>query len=161
MKARSILLLSALLAATTVSAAETGRAAPREQALMLYFSKSLGGNQRHATAPLAFGLRLQQSSPFGSSHAVALVDARYWLGGSRVLAFAGVPAFSGSEDEDEGSSGSSGGSSGGLGRFIGEHPGWSAVMIAAALFGGACILELGICEDDDAPSDPTYPTGTH
>jgi hypothetical protein len=123
---------------------------------MLYFSKSLGGKRSHAGTPLAFGLRLQQSSALDTSHAVALVDARYWLGGPRILALVGVPALSLGSSEKEGSSG---GSSGGSSVFRRNHPGWTAVMIAAALLGGACLAELGICEDDPERSPEYVPPG--
>jgi hypothetical protein len=154
MRSRSVLILSALLMAATGAAAEPPRESPRDKALMFYFSKSFGGTKGHAAAPLAFGLRLQQSSPFDAGRAVALVDARRWVGGPRTLAFGGVPVFSlGGED---GSSGESSTASASLGR---EHPGWTAAMIVAAVLAGMCLAEWGICEDNDPESTETGTPG--
>jgi hypothetical protein len=154
MRSGKALILSALLAAATgASAAEYGRESPRDKAVMLYFSKSFGGTKSHAPAPLAFGLRLQQSSPFEPARAVALIDARHWLGGRGALAFGGVPVLSLGED---GSSGQSSDASASVGR---EHPGWTAAMIVVAVLGGMCLAEWGICEDDDPEYSGTESPG--
>jgi hypothetical protein len=162
MKVVPVLLLSALLGAASASAADAQRESPREKALMLYFSKSFGGTS-DARMPLAFGLRLQQSSSFDTGHAVALVDARYWLGGPRILALGGVPALSFGNDrdeEEEEETGSSGDLSGAVTGFGKRHPGWTIAAIFAAVLGGACLAEWGVCEDD--PRDPEYvPPGTN
>lgn len=160
MRVRSVLILSALLAATTVAAAEPQHESPRDKALMLYFSKSFGATQRQARTPLQFGLRLQQSSPFDNGRALALVDARFQLGGPRVLAFAGVPALSlgNTGDEDEGSSSDM---SGAIRGFGSRHPGWTIAMIVGSVLAGACLAEWGICEEDEpeeSEGEPTYPT---
>jgi hypothetical protein len=151
-------MVSALLAAASTAAAEP----PREKALMLYFSKSFGGTHARSSAPLAFGLRLQQSSPF-DGRAFALIDARYSLAGPRALAFGGIPVLSlGGEDAHDDAD-SSGDSSGTFRGFAKDHPGWTAVAIVGALLGGACLAAWGICEDpeNDPEPDPTYPpTGT-
>ncbi|MEO8063835.1 MAG: hypothetical protein ABI821_13925 [Pseudomonadota bacterium] len=157
MKARVVLIVSALLAAASVAAAEP----PREKALMLYFSKSFGGTGNRAPAPLAFGLRLQQSSPF-DGRSFALVDARYSFGGTHTLGFGGIPLLSLGE-EDGADADSSGDSSGAFRGFAREHPGWTAAAIVGALLGGACLAAWGICEDseDEAEGEPTYtPTGS-
>lgn len=158
MRVRSVLILSALLAATTVAAADPPHETPRDKALMLYFSKSFGSTQRQARTPFAFGLRLQQSAPFDSARSFALVDARYSPGGTRLLAFAGVPALSLGSSEDDSSGDLSAGSSGQSSVLIGKHPGWTAVMVAVAVLGGACLFELGICEDDKRPYESPAPT---
>jgi hypothetical protein len=160
MRSRTVLILSALLMAATGAAAEPPRESPRDKALMIYFSKSFGGTKRHAAAPLAFGLRLQQSSPFDAGRAVTLVDARHWLGGPRTLAFGGVPVFSlGGEDEEGSTSQGSSAASNSLGEM---HPGWTAAMIVAAVLGGMCLAEWGICKGNSRPStdtsDPPGPT---
>jgi hypothetical protein len=157
MRSATVLILSALLMAATAAAAEPQRESPRDKALMFYFSKSFGGTKGHAPVPLAFGLRLQQSSPFDAGRAVALVDARQWLGGPRTLAFGGVPFFSlGGED---GSSAESSAASASIGS---ENPGWTAAMIVAAVLAGMCLAESVICEDDDEPeySPPETPGPT-
>jgi hypothetical protein len=157
MKVRVLLMVSALLAAASAAAAEP----PREKALMLYFSKSFGGTHDRSSAPLAFGLRLQQSSPF-DGRAVALVDARYSFAGPRALAFGGIPVLS-LGGEDDADADSSGDSSGAFRGFAKDHPGWTAVAIVGALLGGACLAAWVVCEDPekDPERDPTYPpTGT-
>jgi hypothetical protein len=156
MKAVLALLVSALLGAATASAADLARESPREKALMLYFSKSIGG-YRSARSPLAFGLRLQQSSPFDTGRALALVDARFRLGGPRVLALAGVPALSLGRTGEEEDDGSSGDLSGAIRGFGSRHPGWTIAMIVGSVLAGACLAEWGICEDDPNPSSPYEP----
>ena len=147
MRSRTVCILSALLMAATAAAAEPQRESPRDKALMIYFSKSFGGTNGRAPSPLAFGLRLQQSSPFDAGRAVALVDARHRLGGSRTLSFGGVPVFS--LGGERGSSAESNDASGSIGA---ANPGWTAAMIVVAVLGGMCLAEWGICEDDKDPS---------
>ena len=156
MRVRSVLLLSALLAATTAAAADPRVDSPRDNALMLYFSKSFGTGHA-STAPLAFGLRLQQSSPFDNGRALALVDARFRLGGPRVLALAGVPALSLGRTGEEEDDGSSGDMSGAIRGFASRHPGWTIAMIVGSVLAGACLAEWGICEEDSGPErEPPY-----
>jgi hypothetical protein len=161
MKGLSVLLLSALLCAASASAADAQRESPRDKALMLYFSKSFGSKSDGLT-PLAFGLRLQQSSPFDTGHSVALIDARYWLGGPRILALGGVPALSfGNDRDEEEEAGSSGDVSGAMTNFGKRHPGWTIGLIFAAVLGGACLAEWGVCEDDDEQGPEYVPPGTN
>lgn len=164
MKIRIVIACLLLGVATSVSAIEPAQQAPREKALMLYFSKSFGGPARQIDAPLNFGLRLQQSSSFDASRALSLVDLRYSLDGRGTLAFASVPALSLqlSLGEEEGKD-SSGESSSASTTISTRHPGWTAVAIVAALFAGACSFEWGVCEGDDKKDyetpAPTTPTG--
>jgi hypothetical protein len=149
MKTRFAIVCLLLGAASAASAIEPLREAPREKALMLYFSKSFGGPAKRLDAPMNFGLRLQQSAAFDAARPLSLVDMRYSLDGRGTLALAGVSAVSLklALGEEEGAD-SSGNSSSASTEISIRHPGWTAAGIVAALFAGACSFEWGICEDD-------------
>jgi hypothetical protein len=125
-------------------------ASPREGALMLYVSKSLGGGSAKAARPLAFGLRLDRIS-LDDGRGVALFDARMSLSGRTTIAAAGVSMF------DSGLEGQRWFASFGSSGAWGGARGWAIAAIAAA--GAACLAEFGICEDDDSESDDSYTPG--
>jgi hypothetical protein len=142
MKPIVLMVCTALAAVATCASAAEPRGAPiRDKALMLYFAKSFGSTQRQNRTPLQFGLKLQQSSPFDANRAVALLDARYSLGGAKTLMLAGGLSYD----------------SGGSSAIARAHPGWTAVAIVAALAAGACLLETGLCEGDDGYERPSSP----
>jgi hypothetical protein len=146
MKSSKALLCTLLCAFTTVTlAAEPGQPIEREKAVMLYFTKSFGSDQRNNRAPLAFGLRLQQSSTSGAMRPIALMDARYSFGGRKTFALGGFPAFDSTNESSDGSSTSSTTSSADMSQ---KHPGWTTAMIVLAVFGGMCLTETWVCEGD-------------
>jgi len=158
MKMRSLVLVALFAFATGVASADPPTAPTSEKAVMLYFAKSFGSTQRQNRTPLAFGLKFQAASPFTAARPVALLDARYALGGKKTFALAGLNAFdSGSSDD---SSKESTGSSAELWR---QHPGWTAAMVALAVLGAMCATEELICKGGGhgyrAPSETPTPPG--
>jgi hypothetical protein len=159
MKSLAVFACAALMGAGTLaSAAEPNQPAEREKAVMLYFSKSFGSDQRHNRSPLAFGLRLQQSSPFDTSHSIAVFDARYSLGGRKTLALAGLNAFESTSDSSQESSGESSVSSDNIWK---EHPYLTSTAVVLAVLGLMCATETGLCEKSgyrrtelESPSTP-------
>ena len=144
MKSLVLIVCAALLSAGAfASAAEPGQPAEREKAVMLYFSKSFGSDQKQNRSPLAFGLRLQQSSPFDTSRSIAVFDARYSLGGRKTFAFAGLNAFESTSESSQKSSGESSVSSDNIWR---EHPYLTTTAVVLAVLGLMCATETGICE---------------
>jgi hypothetical protein len=121
-------------AATMAGAAEPPAADVRDRAVMLYVSKSFGSLQRQNRTPLAFGLRLQQSSPFASNLTVPLLDMRYSLGGRKTLLAGGAVALDsgsmeGSSDEDS---------------F--KEP-WFWVIFGTLTLGTLCVTNTFVCEE--------------
>jgi hypothetical protein len=144
MRTSKAFICTLLCAFTTVTlAADPGQPVEREKAVMLYFTKSFGSDQKQNREPLAFGLRLQQSSPFNSTRTVALMDARYAFGGRKTFALAGFPAFDSTQGSSDESSTSSTVSSADMSH---KHPGWTVAMIVLAVAGIMCATETGICE---------------
>lgn len=138
---------TALLAAVAQSAAATEpwQQPARESAVMLYFSKSFGSDTPQVRSPLAFGFRLQQQGLLQDMGPVTLLDARYSLGGRRQLLVAGLSAFStGASDESSAQSST----------MSAEHPGWTAVGVAAAVLALWCAFECGSDDDDDPEYTP-------
>ena len=133
-----------LCAFTTVTLAEPpGQPVEREKAVMLYFTKSFGSDQKQNRSPLAFGFKLQQSSLFGTTRPIELLDARYSLNGRKTFALGGLNAFDSANDSSNDSSGESTASSS---KLWTEHPGWTAAMVALAVLGAMCATETLICE---------------
>lgn len=143
---KSVTIFAAALmgAATFASSAEPVQPPERERALMLYFSKTFGSEQKQNRSPLQFGLRLQQSSPFDTARPVALLDARYSLGGRRTFALAGLNAFESAEDSSGDSSGESSVSSENIWK---EHPYLTTTAVVLAVLGIMCASKEILCED--------------
>ena len=140
MKSSKALLGTLLCAFTAVTlAAEPGQPAGREKAVMLYFTKSFGSDQKQNRAPLAFGLKLQQSSVFDTSHTMALFDARYSLGGRKSFAVAGLNAFESSGESSESSQGPSW-------ESFEKHPYITTTVIVFSLIGISCATENWPCK---------------
>lgn len=158
MKSLALIACAALMSAATVAAAaETGQPAGRETAVMLYFSKSFGSDQKQNRSPLAFGLRLQQSSPFDVTQSIAVFDARYSLGGRKTLAFAGLNAFESTSGSSQESSGESSASSD---TVLQDHPYLTGAAVALAVLGIMCATRNLVCEKKGyggPPSDTPQP----
>lgn len=145
MKSFTTILALALLTAATGASADMpvpGAAPEQNRAVMFYFTKSFGSDQKQNRTPLAFGLRLQQSSPFDAAQTVALADARYSFGGRKTFALAGFPAFDSTQGSSDESSTSSTTSSADMSH---KHPGWTVTMIVLAVAGAMCATENYIC----------------
>ena len=160
MKIRTILIPAVLATATALAAAAPPGppTSTSDRALMVYFSKSFGPRTGGSRTPLAFGLRLQQSTFFDASRAYPLIDARYSLSGRRTLAVGGMLAF----DSFEGIPGER--NSWTSSDASAEHPGWLWFGIGLGALGLACAAQWGICQDDDGdgydapvPNTPTNP----
>lgn len=80
-------------ASSLACAAEPSRQFEREKVLMLYVTKSFGGTRHGAQAPLALGLRLQQSSPLDFHRTLDVFDFRFALGGRTTLSSGGALMF--------------------------------------------------------------------
>jgi hypothetical protein len=159
MKSLALIACAALMSAgTAVSSAEPEQPAGRERAVMLYFSKSLGGSQRQNHAPLAFGLRLQQSSPFQDNQQVSLLDARVSLDGRKQMLFGGLNAFDSKKDIDIDADGTGSSSEG---AWFREHKLMTGLLATLIVVGGLCGARTVICEknsgyrvgDETAPGD--------
>jgi hypothetical protein len=154
MRMSKALVCTLLSAFTTVTlAAETARPEAREKAVMLYFTKSFGSDQKRNRTPLAFGIKLQQSAPFGATRPIALLDARYSLSGRKTFALAGLNLDSATGSSDESSTSSTTSSA----TLSHEHPGWTVAMIALAVLGTACATETLLCESGGRRSTSESP----
>jgi hypothetical protein len=112
----------------------------RDKAVMLYVTKSFGGTARRPSAPLAFGLRYQQSSTYDVTRTYPLMDLRYSLGGRRTVALGGALMLDSSADSSAGPSW--------------DNP-WLYVGAAAGLAAALCALEEVLCEDKSSRSPGT------
>ncbi len=139
----SIVSIVMVIGTSVPAVAEPQTAAPREKAVMLYFTKSFGSEQQQNRSPLAFGLRLQQSASFDATRPIALLDARYSLGGRKTFALAGLNAFESTNDSSQESSGQSSVSSDNIWK---EHPYLTSVAVVLAVLGIMCGTETLICE---------------
>ena len=147
MKFRVVLLSVLLTGASAAPASEPLQPPLREKALMVYFSKSFGGTQRQNRQPLAFGLRLQQTTPFDVSRAVSLLDMRYSLGGRKALLAADVLLL------DSSSSGHS------LGVESWKEHWGLAVGVGVGVVVAACAFRVGICEHGHSTDTSTNTGG--
>lgn len=145
MKSLAVIACAALMSAgTLLSAAEPGQPAGRERAVMLYFSKTFGSSQQQNRAPLEFGLRLQQSSPFLDNEQIPLLDARFSLDGRKQMLFGGLNAFDTKtkkvdiDPDGEGSSSE--------GSWIARHKVVTGVLATLIVVGGLCGARKVICE---------------
>jgi hypothetical protein len=153
MKTLKPFICTLLCAFTTVAlAAEPGQPSMREKSVMLYFTKSFGSDQKQNRAPLALGLRLQQSAPFDTTQSIALLDARYSLDGHKSFALAGLNAFESSHESSEGLPGTS------SIRRIRKHPGVAATIFALGAVGISCATKNWPCKSSGGYRDPP-PTG--
>jgi hypothetical protein len=114
----------------------------RDKAVMLYVTKSFGGNARRPDAPLAFGLRYQESSTYDLARTYPLMDLRYSLGGRKTVALGGALMLDSLDSSTEGSW---------------RNP-WLYVGAAAGLAVMLCALEEVFCEDK--PRSPSTSTET-
>jgi hypothetical protein len=145
MKSWALFACAALTGAGTLaSAAEPGHPAERERAVMLYFTKSFGSDQKQNRSPLAFGLRLQQSSPFDTSRQIALLDASYSLGGRKAFALGGLDAFESTSKSSDDSSGESSVSSESVWK---EHPYLTTAAVALVVLGVMCGTKKILCKN--------------
>lgn len=152
MKSSKALLGTLLCAFTVVTlAAEPGQPAEREKAVMLYFTKTFGSDQKQNRAPLAFGLKLQQSSVFDTAHSMSLFDARYSLGGHRSFAIAGLNAFESSGESSESSQGPSWAS-------FRKRPYVTGLLIGVSLIGISCGTKNWPCKSNSRYTEPELET---
>lgn len=148
----STLTVAALLAVAAQSAAAAPSSNEREGAVMLYFTKSFGGGERHASAPLAFGLRLAQVSTVDAMPRASMLDASLSLSGRTTLKAMGMPMFDSALENRRWFS--SFGSSGGI-------PVWGQWMLGAAMVGGGmCLAEWVFCESSDSDGETSTPGNT-
>ena len=148
-----LLLASALsvVAASAGQAAEPLTPPAREKALMLYFSKSFGGSDRQARNPLAFGLRLQESTLSDAARSVPLLDLRYSLDGRAMLIAADVLRWDPSDSSDDPESS--------MPSSAGQH--WGIYVAAGiGVLAVACATHVGICEDHKNGTDTAGGTDT-
>lgn len=141
--------LSGLLIAGLAAGAEPAMlgvpgANERDKAVMLYFTKSFGGTERKRRAPLAFGLRYQQSPTYDMSRAYPLMDLRYSIGGRKTVALGGALMLDSSIDSSADNSW--------------DNP-WLYVGAAAGLAAALCALEQVLCEDSRRRSPTSTETG--
>jgi hypothetical protein len=141
MKVINVLTAAALLgAAGAAAAAEPGRPPEREKAIVLYVTKSIGAKKHLGQAPLAFGLRLQQSSPIDFRRSHDLFDLRYAPGVRTTLSSSGALMYDSMSEES-------------------WRTPWPYFGLALIVAGGLCLAEELICEDDsDDDSEYTPPT---
>jgi hypothetical protein len=133
---------------TGIASAQPPFQQEREAAVMLYVSKSFGGSARNSSAPLALGLRLDQTSTVAYTPGLSMFDARLSLSGRTTMSTMGVPLFDSSLTGRRwfASFGSSG------------VPPWGSYLLMAGLVGGGmCLAEWLICEDSDSDGEPDYP----
>jgi hypothetical protein len=140
----NVLTAAALLgAAGAAAAAEPGRPPEREKAIVLYVTKSIGAKKHLGQAPLAFGLRLQQSSPIDFRRYNDLFDLRYAPGVRTTLSSSGALMYDSYES---------------MSADSWKTP-WPYIVGALLIGGGLCLAEELICEDDDDDdSEYTPPT---
>jgi hypothetical protein len=142
--------LSGLMIAGTAAAVEPAMlgapgANERDKAVMLYFTKSFGGTARRPSAPLAFGLRYQQSPMYDMARAYPLMDLRYSLGGRKTAALGGALMFDTSIESSADNSW--------------DNP-WLYVGAAAGLAAALCLMEEVLCEKNSPNRETPGPTGT-
>ena len=118
------------------------RATERDKAVMLYFTKSLGGTERGPETPLAFGLRYQQTSVIDASTVYPLMDLRYSLGGRKTVALGGALMLDSLDSSTEDSW---------------RNP-WLYVSAGAGLAVVLCVLKEVFCEDNPRRYETPTPT---
>jgi hypothetical protein len=157
-----VLMAAALLAAIAQrsAATETWSPAeqPRENAVMLYFSKSFGADPRGNRQRLGFGLRLQHGRPLANAGRVDLLDfkfsgrlqARLLNGALQLDAF-------GSRNRDGKSSSEA--SSADPEDSSEKHRGKILTISLLGIVGAACAFQWGICESSDSREVIADPPG--
>jgi hypothetical protein len=142
---RTLALGMALLSATGMVQAVEPWQRPGDRTVMLYVSKTIGGDAHRRQQPLALGLRWQQSST-QFHRQVPLVDLRYSLDRKPMLMAGGVLMYDGSSSEENLSS-------------IRANPVLAALLIGAGVVGLACLTEVGICNGGSGESEYRPPGG--
>ena len=148
-------LSAALLCAATATAAEPPLPIEKKPALMLYFNKTFGAEQRRDALPFTYGLQLQQPVMRGAKPA-ALFDLRHHAGLGTAFSTAGVPTW--------------------VSKGLVQHPryslesvsgedssvsgGWRYVIVGGLIVGLLCVTKTGICESGGGRSESPGLTGT-
>lgn len=155
MKTRIAFALLCASVTTAALAAEPPLPIEKKPALMLYFNKTFGMEQRRDALPFTYGLQLQQPVMRGAKP-VAMFDLRHHAGLGTAFSTAGVPTW--------------------VSKGLAEHPsygfdsmsdedssikgGYRYVLAGGLIIALACATEVGICKGGRRRSESPGTTGT-
>ena len=163
MKTRIALALLCASVTGTALAAEPPLPIEKKPALMLYFNKTFGMEQRRDALPFTYGLQLQQPVVQGA-RPMAVFDLRRHAGLGTAFSTAGVPTWVSkglAQHPRYSLSSVSGEESSMSGEDSSVTGGYRYLLVGGILIALACATKTGICEDSNrSRSESPGLTGT-